>query len=191
MRKYLNLVLLLLVTLMFSGCFSIWKHLKRQDYKDRKRVFTAQVPVDWMRHNWSNYFLMTKDGTALNYVRVDRMKFKSELEYTNKKYNQEMLPPELAEVSINNFQSNKNISFFRVLKNEPADINGEDAYNIEYSFETKSGLKKKGIEYGFIFDEHAYRIRFEAADQHYYASTENDFNEFLSSFQLIRKEEKN
>ncbi len=175
--------MLILSVVLLSGC-SVWTRLQGKVYKDRKHKFEALLPKDWMRYNMANYFIMTKDGFVLNQVSVDRFKFKYDLQHTKRQYAEDMNPEEIAEVEIDNFKLNPNVLNFTILENRPVVVSDRDAYRFDYTYETKSHLKIKGAMLGFIHGDWVYRIIFEAADQHYFAETQEAFRQFLDSFKL-------
>jgi len=170
-----------------GGC-APWTQLKGQEYKFHAGGFKAQVPRDWMKAN-TGFFLMTRDGLALNEVSVKRYRFKDKLEHTAKRFFPQMLPQDLVEVEQDNFRANANITGFEIIRNEPRTIHGQDGYLIEYTFSTMRGLTYHGIQSGFAYDEKVYRIRYEAPQQHYYETALSDFDTFLETFRLLKKEQ--
>ena len=74
--------------LFFAGCATIlspWTQLKDSEYKDNARCFSATIPNGWMRFNLVGYFVITKDGTVLDQIIVERGKIEDKLEFTKKK----------------------------------------------------------------------------------------------------------
>ncbi|MBF0478872.1 MAG: hypothetical protein HQL26_05260 [Candidatus Omnitrophica bacterium] len=172
---------------LFSGCaLPLWTHLNEQDYRDNSRSFSARLPQDWMKLNFNKNFFITKDGLSLNLIMVSRLSIKDRLEFTNKKYERDMLVTDLAEIEKDNLSLNKNWLQFKILSNEPLRISNYDGYRLEYSYETKNGLPIRGILCGFQHNAWIYQIRFEATEQHYYEENVKIFEKFLSSFRLIK-----
>ncbi len=159
--------------------------MRAKEYAERSQGFKAVMPPDWMRANFVPYFIITKDGTALDAIMVERYKFKKKLEYTKKMFLPDMTSQELADVEIDNFKSNLKVGRFEVSSNRPITVSGQQGFVFEYSFVTTDGLKINGIHYGFIYKEWVYRIRFEAAAQHYFNKYLTDFNRFRESFILL------
>ena len=60
-----------------------------------------------------------------------------------------------------------------------------DAFKMEYTYQIEGGLKMHGLHYGFLTKDRLYRIRYEAADQHYYYRNLNDFRDFIDSFKVL------
>ncbi len=174
--------------LFLSGCaiLSPWTQLRNAEYKDGARDFAAVVPVGWMRFNLPAYFIMTKDGTVLDKIVVDRRKFNSKLEFTKKVYTKDMVPQDLAEVEIDNLRASGQFSRVEVLSNTPATIGGQEGFRIEYTYVvTNGGLRMQGIHYGFRYKDWIYRVYYEASKQHYFEKSRKDFERFVESFRLL------
>ncbi len=180
-------IILSLAILWLGGCASLspWNDLSKEEYKDRARRFKAQVPLGWMRYNLLPYFVMTKDGTVLNRIAVERYPFDKNLEFIEKKFTSDMTPQDIAELELDNLKSNKNISQFQLLGNKPAAIDNLPAFWIEYTYSTVGGLKIHGLHYGFLKDKWVYRILYEAPEQHYFKKYQGDFKRFIESFKLM------
>jgi hypothetical protein len=138
-----KLFCLSLVLVVFSGR-AMWTQLKSADYTDKKYMFSTVVPGGWMRFNAGAYFVMTKDGAALNYIRVYRQKFETKLEFAKKVFRADMPPQDLAEVEIDEIVSTPNVGAFKILKNIPVDIDGHDSFRLDYEYTAAGGLKKQG-----------------------------------------------
>ena len=182
-------VLIYFFLLIFSaqGCMSltIWSEMSRPDYRDRGRGFSALVPAGWMRYNLYDYFVITRDGLALETIEVKRQPLGKKLEETKKEFTAEMTPQDIAELEIDNLQTDKKIGQFKVLSNKPATIDGHAGFVIDYEYRTESGLKMHGIHYGFLKDKWVYRIRYTGARQYYFEHCQEDFKKFIESFKVI------
>lgn len=170
------------------GCSTLgpWAELKSDSYRDGARRFETVIPEHWKRSNFTRYFLMTKDGIVLDRIMVERQKVNTKLEYTKKEFKKDMLIQDLADVEIDNFKSDQETGKFDLIDNKPASIGGQNGFLLEYTYiVVQGGLKIHGIHYGFLTEDWVYRIRYEAADQHYFKKCLDDFNQFVKSFQLI------
>ena len=183
--NFRGLILFILVVSL-SGCaLTNWSPLRKVEYKDGARRFTAEVPAGWMKFNLVNYFVMTRDGIVLEKIAVERRKFTQDLEFTKKKFSADMTPQELAEIEIDNLKANGKIDRVEIASNKPASIDGRSAFRLEYSFFAEGGLKVRGTRYGFTEGDFIYRVYYEAADQHYYDMYIQDFERFIKSFKLF------
>ena len=184
MRKFFTTIPLLFL----FGCVSLvpWVQThSSKEYKDGARDFAAVLPDGWMRFTMDKYFLITRDGIALDAIAVERLRTKDKLEFTKKKLTEDMLLMDIAEVETDNYKTNKNINSFTIDEDTPTTIGGQEAFVLKYSYQTRSGLPMKGIHYGFKYKNWLYRVRFEAPVQHYYSQTLPVFEQFVKTFRLL------
>ncbi len=184
--------LAILLTAGLTGCASLtpWTQMTKTECKDGARDFTATIPVNWMRFNQARYFLITRDGSLLDGIYVDRIKFKDKLEFTKKQFSPDMTPQDLAEVEIDNLKSDQSSNHVEISDNRPTTIDGNDGFCMDYSLmTTEDGLKVQGIQCDFIYGQWVYRILYQATAQHYFAAYKNDFDTFLKSFKVTAKKE--
>lgn len=185
LRKLVQLSVLLFFV---SGC-AIWTQLEPSGYTDKKYMFSTVVPANWMRFNAGDYFFMTKDGVILNYIAVYRQKLEKKLEFTKKVFKADMSPQDLSEIQIDEIVANPNAGAFKELRNIPINVDRNKAFRLEYEYTAQGGLKKQGVVCGFKTGDWMYRIQFEAAKQHYYKESIQDFDKFVESFRLLSLEE--
>jgi len=186
MKKNIKSLILFFLVVTMTGC-AAWSQLKKVEYVDDSRLFSSVVPMGWMRFNLGKEFLITRDGTVLNVITVSRAKIDQKLAFTKKKFSEDMLPQNLAEVEVDDIRSCEGINRFELLSNKPATLDGRPGFRIEYHFYTQGGLKIKGVRLGFIEDKRISRIRYEAASQHYFDHTQNDFKTFIDNFKVVKK----
>ena len=157
----------IIIALFLGGC-SPWV-MVGGNYENPSQNFKAEFPDGWRKLNLSkDDVLVTKDGLSLQFIRISRSPIEKQLQYTEKKLTKGMLPQEVAEIVIQNFRSNSEIMNQQVLANNPALIGGNPGFNIVLSFQTKAGLTKQSILYGFLSGESYYEIRYEAAQRYYF-----------------------
>ncbi len=177
-----------LAAVFLCGCAALTPvtRLKGGEYKDGARRFTATVPDGWMRFNGRREFIMTRDGTVLEHILVKRTRLNTELEHTKKRFVQDMLPQDVAEVAADNVRADPDTQGVKILANEPAEIDGRPAYRLGYEYAATGGLKVKNIQYGFLDGDYVYRILYRAAKQHYFQARRGAFERFIGSFRVIQ-----
>jgi hypothetical protein len=184
MRK--TRILYLLLIFFLWGC-ATWVAVGGK-YTMSSQNFEVQLPTGWRKYEVvKDALLITQDGLALQQIRISRMQIDKELNHTKKKFSKEMLPPEVAEVVIDNFRSNPNIINQKIIENDPAQIGGYSGYKFVFSYQTKKGLTKKGINYGFISGNWFYEIIYEAAERYYFEKDISAIENVKDSFRLIKK----
>jgi hypothetical protein len=180
-------IAVILIVLSLSGCSGLtrWTRLKPQEYTLKREGFSAELPKDWMRLNREKFFVITRDGILLEYIMVNRIRFKEELEHTKRKYEPHMLPEELAEIEIAELHANEKITRVQILSNLPTTLDGHEGFRLAYAYETMDGLKMRGIHIGFKDEEYIFRIQYEGAAQHYFETYRKDFDAFLKTFKVL------
>ena len=185
MKKIKTLLTCIILVFFFGAC-APWV-MVGGNYENSTENFKAEFPKGWRKYNLSkDNVLITKDGLGLQFIRISRTPIDNELEYTDKKFGKGMLPQEAGEVVIQNFRSNHNIVNQKVLANNPATIGGYPGFNIKFLFQTKDGMTKQCILYGFITEESYYELCYEASKRHYFSKDEADFERVKDTFKLLR-----
>ena len=179
-----TLIVSLILVFFFGGC-APWM-VVGGPYEDTRQNFKTEFPKGWRKFNLSrDDVLITKDGFSLQYIRISRNPIDKEFQHTKKKFTKEMLPQEAAEIVIQNFRSNPDIINQEILLNDPATIGGYPGFNIAVSFQTKEGLPKKSIIYGFLSGSSYYEILYEAPARYYFSKDQSDFEKVKDSFKLL------
>ena len=181
-------ILMFLLIIVLSGCTTVWKKSDSKEFVDKSSKFAVYLPEGWMYFPAPKNFGMTKDGVLLDNIFVEMIKFNKELSYTKKRFQSNMLVDELAEVDIDNYQSNGHLTHFEVLDNQVVTLDGKDAYRFVFRYQSSQGLKSKGIVCGVVYNDMLYRIVFIAAEQHYFSLYEKTFESFIQSFRFLQKE---
>lgn len=179
---------LLLITILFlGGCAtaSFWTTLPQGQFQDKKSAFEASVPQGWMHLDMSPYFIITKDGTSLNLIMVVRQSVDVKSDGSQKIFEKNMTPQELAEVEKSYLEADSDLLKLHFLKNELAHIDGHDTAFLEYKCVTDDGLILKGQVYTFLHGRQVYRIKYQAPEQYYFAKYYCDFDKFIKTFKII------
>jgi len=179
----------LLAVFLLNGCATL-SRITKTDFVDKKRHFSATLPIDWMRFNQLGHFFITRDGGTLNAIQVFRHKVSQELPTTKKRFQEGMLPQDMAELERDEFKADPQVGTFSVSKTVPLNVSGFDAYRMEYDYILTSGLKYKGIAVGFLDGEWVYRIFYQAPAQHYFEATKPDFERFIETFKVLESKDK-
>jgi len=174
-----------ILALVLGGC-APWA-MVGGNFENPAQNFKAEFPNGWRKFNLAkDDVLITKDGLSLQFIRISRSPIEKELQHTEKKFTKEMLPQEVAEIVIQNFRSNSNIMNQQILTNNPAEIGGYPGFKIVVVFQTKAGLTKQSIIYGFLSGDSYYEILYEAAKRYYFTKDESDFEKVKDTFKLLR-----
>lgn len=141
----------------------------------------ADLPAGWMRKRLtSNELLMTRDGLSLDYIHIYRRDVDDEVPNTQQKLRTNMLPQQVAELSLDSTRLADGITNFEVLENSPAEIDGHECYKLSYRHRVDSGLRMRTVEYGCLIGRYHYHIVYRAPAQHY-------FDEYVEVFERVRR----
>ena len=180
-----SLLICLILVFFFGGC-APWM-VVGGPYENTQHNFKTEFPKGWRKFNLSrDDVLITKDGFSLQFIRISRNPIDEELQHTKKKFTTEMLPQEVSEIVIQNFRSNPDIINQELLLNDPATIGGYPGFNIAVAFQTKDGLSKKSIIYGFLSGSSYYEIIYEAPERYYFSKDAADFEKVKDTFKLLK-----
>jgi hypothetical protein len=178
--------LLLFVCLVFIfGCASAAKERSLQKLPDTD--FSVVIPHGWWKPEYTNKYLVTKDGPYLQYVLIQRRPIDQSFRYTRKKMKIGMLPQEAAGIIIDELASDRFLRNFNVIENEPATIDGQAGFKILFSYDDKKGSQFKTMYYGLISGNSFYNLRYCAEERHYFEKDIADFEQIKKSFRLVNK----
>ena len=138
----------LIVLLFVVGC-AAWIKVGGL-YKSKPHNFSVELPNGWMRLNTRDRLYITRDGVLLQNIMIERLNIEKSLEHTKKKFSEDMLPQEVAEVVLDNIRSDQTVLNFEVVENIPARISGFPGFKVVFTYKNKDGLRLKSISYGFM-----------------------------------------
>lgn len=177
--------LLLLVVLMTTGC-GMWLRTE-SPYESTSLNMAVDLPSGWMRRNTGEYLLITKDGTDLQKIVAKRMLVAAEKQFawTKKRVNSDMLPQEVVEVILDDFQSDQDLLGVEVKENAPATVGGVPGFKTRFAFRTKGGLQYQCLYYGALSKGYLYSLFYLAPVRHYFARDLESFENLARSFKLL------
>jgi hypothetical protein len=182
MKKLLPLLICLL--LIFS-CVSAAKERSLKQLPDAQ--FTVQIPDGWWKPEYTNKYLITKDGPYQQYVLIQQRSLDKRFKHTRKKIRSTMLPQEAAGVIIDELASDRYLMNFRVIENAPATVDGHAGFKILFTYKDKKGSPFKTLYYGFISGDSFYNLRYCAAMRHFFEKDIGTFEQIIGSFKLINR----
>ena len=182
--KRFNLWLLVLAILP-AGC-APWT-MVGGSYLTNSENYEVNLPSGWRKHNQSRDVLrITRDGLTVQEILIGRWPLDKDLPHTKKKLAKGMLPQEAAEVVVDDFRSNSSLDNYQIAENNPSKVGGHAGFKLAYGYQTKAGLKKKGIYYGVLVDKWLYFLNYEAPDRHYFGKDREVFEKIKESFRVLR-----
>ena len=171
--------------LLVAGC-ERWVPVKGE-FTSSDHNFKVAFPQDWKRFKpEKNAILFTRDGLALEYIRISRVPTEKALPHAKRSFSKGMLQEEAAELLIQDIRSNPKMMNQRIVENQPDQLGGHYGFKIVYTYRTKGGLKKMGVIYGLLQEPWCYRLTYEAAERHYFAKELPAFAQVKDSFRLLK-----
>ena len=144
---FVNVVLVFLLV----GCATI-KLIEEKNVKWKSGKFSSELPTGWSKYSWpGNILSLTRDGSYLQYIFISKTKTNKELQKTKKKITEDLLLQELSEIIKDELSLSDGITNFEVISQKPANIDGIDAFRLEYIFKNSEMVDYHGVVYGFVF----------------------------------------
>ena len=181
-----TIALLLAIVFLAAGCVTAPWVPAGGAYSPPTDFYTIDLPEGWMRwtRDEDNRVVVTRDGAPLQLIVVERHRIDESLKFTKKKLAKGMMPQEAAEVVLDNFSSNKDISGVEIKDNRPITISGKPGFWASFTYKTKDDLKVRVVYCGVLDGEWFYGIRYSAAQRRYFDKDLKTFEMVLRSFKL-------
>ena len=177
------MVVLLLLLSTLSGCIRApapWVQVEGP-YRMEAQGYEANLPAGWRRVNTvSDSLLLTRDGIALQSIRIERVAVGNELPQTKRAIAKGMSPQDVVEMELDEVRSNQRMRNFELLENVPFQVAGLPGFKLAYSFRAVNGLRLKQVHYGVLVRDWVYRIQYQAPARYY-------FEKDLATFELVRE----
>ncbi|HEY6872089.1 MAG TPA: hypothetical protein VI298_05095 [Geobacteraceae bacterium] len=148
--------------------------------------FGVDLPDGWMRSNTGKFLLVTRDGVLLQKIAARRIDLAAEKQFTHtrKRVTSGMFPQEVAEVVLDDFQSDAGNLHLAVEENGPATVAGKQGFKVRLAYLTKGGLPYRCACYGFVSGNWLYLIFYNAPQRYYFDKDAAAFEGIVKSFRL-------
>jgi hypothetical protein len=157
-----------------------------------KPTFKVTPPADWVTVTTSttDRMIYTRDGVALQLIRIEGTPLTQDLPHTKKKLRKDMLPHEVADVVADNFMNDPNLGHQSVLENVPSAIANQNGFLLHVSYQTKLGLRKQAQYCGAIVGDKLVMLLYEAPSRYYFNANLPAFAAVKASFELLPESNK-
>jgi hypothetical protein len=179
-----KIVPILICLFLVYSCASMAKNSSLEKLPDAN--FSVEIPDGWWKPEYTDKYLITKDGPFMQYVLIQQRPISKPFRNTKKTIKSGMLPQEAAGIVIDELASDRFLMNFSVSENAPAVIDGHDGFKILFYYKNKKGSEFKTLYYGFISGESLYSLRYCAAMPYYFDKDIATFEKIISSFKLIQ-----
>jgi hypothetical protein len=146
--------------------------------------YTLDLPKGWMASKNTKNMGITRDGLALQQIRVRIADItKQDDEDAKKILKKGMLPQEAAERVLDIMRSDKSLSQFTLVENAPAQIGGREGFRLVYTYRNDP-VRYRTVYYGLLQGETFYRISYTAPVRYYFDKDVAVFEAIVKSFKL-------
>lgn len=151
-------------------------------YRNGGARLEVELPKDWLRFTPGRpAYVITRDGLRLEKISIRMVKMGKKLPGTDRRYQPDMLPHEIAELSLGLIESSDKTSNFQVERIELARVAEHDGYKASALFTDKGGLRKHLYLYGAAIRGHVCEFRYEAAATVYFDKYVDTFEHLVTS----------
>jgi hypothetical protein len=175
-----SVVLILGLLLSGTGC-ALWTPAKSSAIHHPWLQLELRIPEGWMVATFSEGLFTTYHGLELESIHVRRWDRKVEVKGTGRNLEGDLLPFEIAEISLDSRRLDEGVGGLEVLSNAPYVVDGRECYEIDYRFRGETGLRIRTVEVGCAVDEWMYRFEYRAAEQHYFDARRAEFQALVES----------
>ncbi|NLE57161.1 MAG: hypothetical protein GX616_02285 [Planctomycetes bacterium] len=158
---------LLLISLCCAGC-ATYEPI-RGTYRDRAPKILVDLPDGWLRFNPGRPdYVMTKDGLRLEKIVIRVTRMNKKIKGTDRVYREDMLPQEIAELTLGLIRQREEYVNLEVDQIELAQVAGREAYKATAVYTHGQGLHKRMCIYGVPISGYVCEFAYEAAADVYY-----------------------
>ena len=181
---------LVVVTMALAACqTAAWTRVETPEavtLANSKRAFVP--PAGWIRWNGApSGIVVTRDGTAIQFIRAAEMPHAEAFEAIRKKSNPDLLPNELGDLLIATRKAMPGMSGLVVKSNEPATFAGLDGVRLGLTYRDERGASFDHLVYASAETDGVFMIEYHALSKYYF---DRDLPEFEKAVASIRKDTK-
>lgn len=177
---------LVLICIWAPGCATYSG--ARSPFRHRKTKLKVVVPKGWLRYNPANpTFTMTRDGLRLESITIAMKRIGKKLPDTERVYRANMMPHEVAELSLGLIEARDDTKNFEIQKIELATIVGRDGYLAHARYTDEGGLPMRLRMYGTVIGKYVCEFGYAAAESVYFEKYEKTFEDLVASARIVPK----
>ncbi len=146
--------------------------------------FAIDLPEGWMQATEVEGMVATRDGFALQEIKVARFQAEKPLPHTKKTFTRSTSPQELADVLLDDLRSDGDLKALRVLETRPATLSGQRGFRMLVAFRDADGLRMRAVLAGVLVGKNLWRIVYVAPERHYFDLDLATFDRALATFRV-------
>jgi hypothetical protein len=147
--------------------------------------YSVELPLGWVKStDRSSGTFITRDGPALNAIVIYRKPHDAKLPRTQRTSRADMLPHELAELTLAEWRSYEATANLEVLSNTPATLGGQPAVRLHIRYRNERGLPIERVMIGMVDAKGRLAVQYEAPGIVYFQRNLADFEAMAASVKL-------
>ena len=172
------------LALVLVACAPPWKVIPEPETASGMS-YRVELPAGWMRNTANKKALfISHNGPLLQGIEILERSHDEAFAAINKKVTSDMLPSELAEMTLALVKNELPASRVTLLQNSPVTIAGRQGFRLHIKYETSKGLDYEGIISGLATAKQVYLIKYYGTSLHYYPSDLPTYENVVQSFQV-------
>jgi hypothetical protein len=178
--------LLLLLSLLLTACVGTWTRIDDTTVNYQDPHYRVSLPVGWLRITSDDSLILSKDGILVQTISVQYKEHAKAFEKIRKVSTPGMLPSELAQLSIAEFQSSQDDSLpsLEVISNKPVEMGGIMGFEVQLIYKTDTGLRMGMLMRGVVDDDGYYLVKYNAPMLHYFERDRSVYETLSESLRL-------
>jgi hypothetical protein len=178
--------IILMLTLLLAGCVETWTRTEGSaaDYQDKH--YRVTLPLGWLHIKSDDSLILSKDGILVQFISIQFKEHAQAFEKIKQASSPNMLPSELAQLSIAEFKANQDGSLpsLEVVSNAPIEMAGIIGFDVQLLYKTDTGLRMGMLMRGVVNDQGYYLVKYTAPMLHYFERDRAVYDAMTESLRL-------
>lgn len=172
------------LALTLTACAPAWKYMPESETAT-ETTYRLVLPAGWMRNTANHEILfVSHDGPALQGIVIREADHAEAFKEIDETSTPDILPFELAELTLALTKNELAASRVVLLENTPALVAGHQGFRLHIKYETAKGLDYEGVITGFATDKKVYFIKYYGTSLHYFPRDLPEYEKVVQSFQI-------
>jgi hypothetical protein len=178
--------ILLVMLLLLPGCATTWVKVDNTGSRYQDEHYSATLPAGWLHLESNNSLILSKDGILLQYISIEYRSHEKAFEKIEKNSSSNMLPSELAELTIAEFKATQDegLPSLEILHNTPIKLAGHTGFGIHLRYKTDAGLRTDMLLRGVVDESGFYLATYSAPTLHYFERDLKTYESLTESLKL-------
>ena len=179
-------VFVIFVLMLLTGCAGGWVKVDDAGRTYKGEHYSSKLPTGWMRIESGDGLVVSRDGILLQYISILYKPHKNAFETIEKDSSADMLPSELAELTIAEIKAaeDEGLPSLEILSNAPVELAGRTGVGLHIRYKTTDGLRMEMLLSGVVDESGFYLVKYSAPTLHYFERDREAYEDVVASLQL-------